>query len=69
MKIARLRNLEKIVKEILERDKYAREDDCYLILRVVQKIYPEEAGKTFANVMISAKYLGISFERNYTLQT
>lgn len=65
MKIERLRNLKKIVKEILENDELARKDDCYLILRIVQKLYPEDYAKPFYIVMTEAKYKGISFERNY----
>lgn len=62
MKIARLRNLEKVVEEILRKDKLSRIDDCYLILEVIRKLYPFEAGKTFAQVMFNAKSKGISFE-------
>lgn len=62
MKVARLKNLEKIVKELLEKDELAREDDCYLILEVVRTMFPFEVGKTFANVMTGAKSKGISFE-------
>lgn len=62
MKKARLLNLEKIVKEILETDAHSREDDCYLILLVVRKLYPFEVGKTFTNVMFNAKSKGLSFE-------
>ncbi len=62
MKVVRLKNLEKIVKEILEKDELAREDDCYLILEVVRAMFPFEVGKTFANVMTGAKSKGISFE-------
>lgn len=62
MKIARLRNLEKIVEEILRNDELARRDDCYLILEVIRKMFPYEIGKTFANVMLGAKNKGISFE-------
>ena len=62
MKIARLKNLEKTVEEILRTDKLAQKDDCYLILEVIRKIYPFEVGKTFARVMFDAKSKGISFE-------
>jgi len=62
MKIARLRNLEKIVENILRNDELARKDDCYLILEVIRSVYPFEVGKTFASVMFSAKSKGISFE-------
>lgn len=62
MKKAELQSLKKVVEEILEKDKLARKDDCYLILEVIRKLYPFEVGKTFANVMFNAKSKGISFE-------
>lgn len=62
MKLARLINIESLVKQILEEDTLAREDDCYLILQVVTKMYPKEACKTFEQVMRRAKHNGISFE-------
>lgn len=62
MKKAKLKNLEKVVKEILENDELARKDDCYLILEVIRRIFPFEVGKTFADVMFNAKSKGISFE-------
>ena len=62
MKIKKLIKLDKIVKEILEVEPLAREDDNYLIMLVVQQMEPELAGTTFANVMINAKSKGISFE-------
>lgn len=36
MKVNKIKNIEKIVKEILEEDELARRDDCYLILKVVE---------------------------------
>ena len=45
MKVNKLKNLEKIVEGIIRNDKLAREDDCYLILKVVEKIYPNEVEK------------------------
>lgn len=62
MKLARLINIESITKKILEEDELARKDDCYLILRVVQLMYPNDACKSFETVMRNAKYNGISFE-------
>lgn len=50
------------MEEILRKDKLSREDDCYLILQVVSKLYPYEIGKRFATVMFKAKNKGISFE-------
>ncbi len=57
-----LKRLEEIVEEILRNDQLAREDDCYLILQVISKIYPYEIGKRFETVMFNAKNKGISFE-------
>ena len=61
-KIAHLEKLETVVEEILRKDQLSREDDCYLILQVVSKLYPYEVGKQFATVMFNAKNKGISFE-------
>ena len=33
-----------------------------MILKVVEKVYPNEVGKTFADVMFNAKLKGINFE-------
>ncbi len=52
MKLEKLMRLDKIVEQILKEDPLAREDDCYLILKVVQKTHPDLVGTTFANVMI-----------------
>ena len=62
MKLYKLIKLEKIVEEVLQLEPLAREDDCYLIFKVVQRTNPELAGATFANVMFNAKAKGISFE-------
>ena len=62
MKKAKLKNLKQVVEEILRKDELARKDDCYWILEVIRKMFPFEVGKTFAQVMFSAKSKGISFE-------
>ncbi len=62
MKTRELYKLEDIVKEMLEKDYRAREDDAYLIFLVVQKMHPDMAGTTFANVMFNAKKNKINFE-------
>ena len=62
MKKEKLKNLEKIVEEIIRNDELARKDDCYLILKVVEKTYPNELGKKFTDVMFNAKSKGINFE-------
>lgn len=53
------KNIRKTVYEILKKDKYARENDNYLIVKVAQKLDPELAGTTFVNLMFSK----LSFER------
>ena len=62
MKKEKLKKLEKTVEEILRADELARRDDCYLILETIRRIYPNEIGKKFEEVMFSAKNKGISFE-------
>lgn len=56
------RNIKKTVYKILQEDSYARENDNYLILRVVQEIEPAIAGTAFSNVMQQISFRGISFE-------
>ena len=62
MKLERLIRLDKIVEQILREDELSRTDDCYLILKVVQRTHPELVGATFANVMMGARSKEISFE-------
>lgn len=57
-----LNNIRMIVESILLDDIKARKDDCYLILRVVEKLHPEETGKSFEDVMLNAKKNHINFE-------
>ena len=52
----------KTVYKILDEDEKAREDDNYLIFKVVQELEPELAGTTFAHVMFNLKYKKISLE-------
>ena len=54
--------IKKAVYEILQEDEYARKDDNYLILKVIQKLEPDLIGTTFVNVMTRIKFRGISFE-------
>ena len=56
------RPIKKTVYSILEKDKYARQDDNYLIMRVVQRLEPNLAGTTFVEVMQNLTYKGISLE-------
>ena len=54
--------IKKTVNKILDENEQAREDDNYLILKVVQELEPDLAGTTFANVMFNLKYKKISLE-------
>jgi len=56
------RPIKKTVYKILNKEEYARKNDCYLIMRVVQELEPELAGRTFTNVMQNINFMGISFE-------
>ena len=44
-----------VVKELLEKDIETRNNDDYLLLRVVQELRPDIAETTFANVMLNLK--------------
>ena len=54
--------IKKTVCKILDENEQAREDDNYLILKVVQVLEPDLAGTTFANVMFNLGYKEISLE-------
>lgn len=56
------RPIKKTVYKILLEDEYARQDDNYLIMRVVQELEPSLAGTTFTNIMQNLTYKGISCE-------
>lgn len=56
------RPIRKTVYKILREDEYARKNDCYLIMRVVQELEPDLAGTSFVSVMEQITYRGISFE-------
>lgn len=60
--MSRRREIQKTVYRILEEDEYARANDGYLIMRVVQELEPELAGTTFVNVMRNMTFKGISCE-------
>lgn len=61
--MAKLKNLENIVKGVLERDRSSREDDFYLVYEVYAKITPEVRRWDFGYVMTEHKYLKLpSFE-------
>ena len=56
------KSIRKTVYKILDENEQAREDDNYLILKVVQELEPDLAGTTFANVMFNLKDKKISLE-------
>lgn len=56
------RNTKKVAYKILTKDKYAREDDNYLIMQVLQQMLPCNEGTAFVQVLQGMKYKGISFE-------
>ena len=58
----RKREIKKTVYKILQEDEYARGDDNYLILRVVQELEPSLAGSAFSSVMQNLSFKGISCE-------
>lgn len=58
----KLLRIEEIVEQILREDIYSRNNDIYLILRYVLKVYPYESGKKFEEVMTNIEKKGLSFE-------
>ena len=54
--------IKKTVYKVLDENEQAREDDNYLIFKVVQDLEPELVGTTFAHVMLNLKYRKISLE-------
>lgn len=62
MRTKELVKLEDVIKDILQKDYIARNDDAYLIFRVVQITHPQLAGRTFAEVMLNAKKNKLNFE-------
>ncbi len=47
------RNVKKIVYNILHNDKYARENDNYLIVKVAEELDPQLSGTAFVNLRFS----------------
>lgn len=58
----KLMKVEEIVEQILRKDEYARNNDVYLILKYVSRVYPYEIGKKFEEVMTNVSKRGFSFE-------
>lgn len=58
----KLIKVEEVVEQILRQDKYSRNNDIYLILKYITKVYPYEVGKRFEEVMTNVSKKGLSFE-------
>ena len=58
----KLMKVEEIVEQILRKDEYARNNDVYLILKYVSRVYPYEIGKKFEEVMTNVSKKRFSFE-------
>ena len=61
--MAKLKKIEYLVREVLEINKMARDDDFYLVLNVYGEICPNVRDKDFSYVMANHKQLKLpSFE-------
>lgn len=60
--MTKLLKIEEVVEQILRQDEYARNNDVYLILKYISKVYPYEVGKRFEEVMNNVSKKGLSFE-------
>ena len=58
----KLIKVEEIVEQILRQENYSRNNDVYLILKFITKVYPYEVGKKFEEVMSNVSKKGLSFE-------
>ena len=60
--MSKLIKIEEIVEQILRQDEYARNNDVYLILKYISKVYPYEISKRFEEAMNNVSKKGLSFE-------
>ena len=58
----KLIKVEEVVEQRLRQDKYSRNNDIYLILKYITKVYPYEVGKRFEEAMTNVSKKGLSFE-------
>ena len=58
----KLIKVEEVVEQKLRQDKYSRNNDIYLILKYITKVYPYEVGKRFEEAMTNVSKKGLSFE-------
>lgn len=56
------KQIKKTVYKILQDEPYSRENDGYLIMRVVQELEPSMFKNNFEEVMSNLQFRGISFE-------
>ena len=58
----KIMKVEEVLEQILRQDKYSRNNDIYLILKYITKVYPYEVGKRFEEAMTNVSKKGLSFE-------
>jgi len=64
--MAKLRELEPVVKTVLENYPDSRKNDNILILRVLSAMLPEIAQMTFQSVMLCRSQLGLPVDESIT---
>ena len=58
------KDVAKTTRRILLEEPYSRENDGYLIRRVIEILEPDLYKKDFRNIMDNLQFTGISFERH-----
>lgn len=56
------KDVAKMTRKILLEEPYSRENDGYLIRRVIEELEPDLYKKDFKKIMDNIQYTGISFE-------
>lgn len=56
------KDVAKMTRKILLEEPYSRENDGYLIRRVIEELEPNLYKKDFENIMDNIQFTGISFE-------
>lgn len=59
--MSRIRNVEKLVKQVLIENEAAREDDFRLVYEVYKKILPNIDNLSFTDVMLNHKYYNLPY--------
>lgn len=57
------KDVAKMTRKILLEEPYSRENDGYLIRRVIEELEPDLYKKDFKKIMDNIQYTGISFAR------